>query len=678
MGQIRQNADGTYSKSYSDVELAIIRELHAEGKSRIKSDQSLKEEILTLTTRVEGLYESTAGAGELLQKVNANSIDIENHTIAIDELRRNVAVSAYSKTDMDKYMAAWRIEEISAVITKGEELTNALFEEAKMKEIRVGYQHYPNANINDAMITTLESGDKIYSETNMIRPNTVRRYTIWAYAYSNTDADFSIRFGDMCVVYAKGISGEVNQIFANRSFDTARSVKVPLNAGWTVIQFLIANTTQGGGLYVESNLADRASHLASFDTVSGRFSGDQIEEGTIDESHFSGDMELAIRKLHATMALDSAGNVVPSLIAGDGEAGAIQIGDMTLTKMKDEPLILDQDIRIMGRLYDSEGVVIDKDTFNNGLTTEERRKLDSVDYNAEENQNAYSYVEVSGVPYPKDNLGNDIGPDHPQWNPLYNVLTAEEKMETLRIRGDHGIIFDIVKNASGEKELVISAKPTTFKEEKFTASLGQKKFELQTGQYVPGTGTVQVYVGGQRISIDKWDEAGDGKSISFKDGQSAGAEVTVTWTEGAPAYGSETIVTVADIPPATRTSSGLMTKDHVAYLFDHKHKAADIEGLPDAQDITDIKQDIYDLQNQLGGGTGDGSSLSEKVAELEKVVGIGGNTGGGPTLSEKVSDMETALSEATTTIADQAAKITDFETRIAKLEQQIQQALTYS
>lgn len=41
MAQIHQNADGTYSKTYSDVEIAIIKELHAIKTSTMEQNLEL-------------------------------------------------------------------------------------------------------------------------------------------------------------------------------------------------------------------------------------------------------------------------------------------------------------------------------------------------------------------------------------------------------------------------------------------------------------------------------------------------------------------------------------------------------------------------------------------------------------------------------------------------------------
>ncbi|WP_422661721.1 fibronectin type III domain-containing protein (plasmid) [Paenibacillus sp. EC2-1] len=618
MSQISQNADGTYQKTYSSVELAIIFELAAEQKARHKSDQSLKEDILSIVTDVTTLKQKDADITSLVTKVGIHELDIEANKEAIIEIQKSAVVDSYSKEEIRKFMNIWRIDEISYPVVSNTAPKNEWFDEADMQEIRTGYRHYPGANINDAVVTTLASGDKQYSETGSISPNTVRRYSIMAYssAQGYKKVTLRLRFGDACTVYTRSSAGETKQIFENPSFDTERVVYVNLAQGWTQIQLLIANGQQGGGLYMESDLATVAEQLLSLGGPSGRFSGNMIRPGSIDESHFNEDMSLKLKKLHATTALDpSTMEITPALIAGDGESGAIQIGDGIITKQRNEPYTLDGDIRIIGNLRDKDGNVINEDTFRNGLTTEEREKLNSVGYKAEENQMAFSYIEASGVPYPKDKLGNEIGPTHPDYNPLWNVLAAVGKTDTLRLRGDDGIIFDFEKTADGETELIIKTRPTLIKEEKFIAVLGQKDFVLTLGEYRPNTGTVQVYVDGQRKSSDVWDEQGDGKTIKFKSGQNAGTEVTVTWQEGAPIFGSETIITIADLPPATRTSSGLMTKEHVTYLYDHKHTADQIIGLPSQEEVKRLTEIVNNLQNELNGLD---KGVLDRISALEK------------------------------------------------------------
>lgn len=344
MAQISQNADGTYSKSYSDTEIAIINILQDEISSRVAGDQQVWLEVTTFNNRLTEMEDSQMNLADLQDGITNALLQLGNHEGRIDYLEKSHIVDAYSKVQMDSYLSEWKIEQIPHVFDVP---TNLMFDRANLDDILHGYAHYKHADIHEAH-------DHHFPE------NTMRRYTISAYASVPKKATFRIQYADRVVVIADGVT-VATYIDAGGNFGgTPKLLVIDLKEGWTRIQFLVANETQQGGLVVESDLYEQADYLANLDYLSGMITGDRIQAGTLDERHFSPNMDLIVHTLHAT-ASD-----IPGVIVGDPNGcGILQIGDKTITKCKDEPFVFDDGIRVNGYIRVSQ-LLIDVDFIRAG------------------------------------------------------------------------------------------------------------------------------------------------------------------------------------------------------------------------------------------------------------------------------------------------------------------------
>lgn len=548
MSQITQNADGTYTKSYSDAEIALIKQLHTEMLNRQDADNQLFLKITSLENRVDVLEGERFSLSDLQNAINANMMKIEANERRIEQLEDAVIVDAYSKTQMDAYMIPWKVEEINRVFDTP---TNEMFDEANLTDIKVGYKHFLNADINEPY------GFHVL-------PNTMRRYTIIAYTPTPTRVTFGIFYADRCVVYLNGVEKATYQEDGGNFGKTQKVLQLDLQTGWNTIQFLLANQTQEGGLVVNSDLVSKVSVLSSVAPMTGRFTGDQIQAGTLDERHFSENMDITLKKIHATTTSEPAG------VFGDPDRmGAIQIGDGVISKSKDEPFVVGGDLKVDGYIRDKDGNILDGGG-GRGLTTADREKLDSIEWGAEVNQNAFSYVKLVDLPATEE-------------NPFQNVINAIFKMDTLRIRGDLGITFDIetvIENGEERQQMVIKNSPTEFKEHLFISEADQDTFSIDPseGKFQLGRGTVQVYIEGIRQSYANFYEV-DEWTIRLREKVPEGLKVLVVWQEGSPQFAKETIVSLANIPIASRTQDGLMSRFHVEDLYDHKHSISDLTDL---------------------------------------------------------------------------------------------------
>lgn len=344
MAQISQNADGTYAKTYSDTEIAIIRAIQDEMNFRIEADQSLWSQITTFENRVKELEDGDLNLADLQDAITANMAKLTKHDLQIEYLEKSHIIDAYSKDQVDQYIIGWKVEQIPHVFDIP---TNTMFDRANIDDIRNGYMNFKGADIH-------EDHDHHFPE------NTMRRYTLWAYAATPKKATFRIQYADRCVVYIDG-TAVATYIEAGGNFGgTTKVLVVNLKEGWTRIQFLVANETQRGGLVISSDLYEQADYLANLDYLSGMITGDRIQAGTLDERHFSPNMDLVVNTLHAT-ASD-----IPGVIVGDPNGcGILQIGDKTITKCQDEPFVFDDGIRVNGYIRVSQ-LLIDVDFIRAG------------------------------------------------------------------------------------------------------------------------------------------------------------------------------------------------------------------------------------------------------------------------------------------------------------------------
>lgn len=344
MVQIKQNADGSFSKGYSNFETTIIKSLQKEITQRQEADLSLQGITNGLNERLKELEAGSFSLADLQQLITQNKLTIEDHERRMVKLENISLIESYSKSEMKKYMVPWRVEVIPHAFDIP---TNKMFDTASLDVKRSGIIHYPNGDIN-------EPNDMHVPENSMMR------FTIWAYASSPRKAVLNINYADRCVVIADEV---VVATFTDRGGNfgqVPKGVQVPMKQGWTRIQLLIANETQSGGLVVKSDLYDKADYLTSLDYFDGMITNKHIKPGSITGENLSPNMDLVVHTIHAT-ATD-----VPGVIIGNPEEqGILQIADGTISKSKDEPFIFSHGIRVNGAIHVTQ-LLIDEDFIRAG------------------------------------------------------------------------------------------------------------------------------------------------------------------------------------------------------------------------------------------------------------------------------------------------------------------------
>lgn len=344
MATIQQNGDGTYSSSYSDFELALFQQLKTEQETRLLVDQELWAVTTTLGNQIDALEQRQYGISDLQNLITQNIIRLDDHQTRLINLENAVVIDAYRREQTDQLAVEWKIEQIAHTFDIP---ANHMFDQANLDDILTGYKHYHGANINEP-------------QDNHIPENTMQRYTISAYASKPKIATFNIQYADRLVVV---VDDEIKATYidANGNFNQVpKRLVIDLKEGWTKIQFLLSNETQYGGLVVMSDLYKQADYLSCLDYFAGMLMGNRIQSGSLEERHFSPNMDLSVHTLHAT-ATD-----VPGVIIGNpDEQGILQIGDGTLSKAKDEPFVFSDGIRVNGFIRISQ-LLIDRDFIRAG------------------------------------------------------------------------------------------------------------------------------------------------------------------------------------------------------------------------------------------------------------------------------------------------------------------------
>lgn len=339
MSSVSQNADGSYSKTYSDTELYIITSLANEVKSRSQADQLLWVDVTGVKNRVKILEDKDVNVENIQQELTRAIARIQGNTDEITRLDSLLGVDAYSKAETDRYIVSWKVEQIPHRFATP---TNEMFDKIDIDDLQSGYVNYLNADINEP-------------HDNHIPENIMRRYTISAYVETPREVTFRIHYADRLNVYLNGVSEAVYTDTQGNFGSVKKVLPLMLKEGWNKFQFLISNETQRGGLVFESDLFEKADYLSNLDDLSGMITGDRIQAGTLDETHFSPNMDLVVNTLTAT-----ADNVPGVMIGDPNGCGILQIGDKTITKCINEPFVFDDGIRVNGYIYVSQ-LLIDVD-----------------------------------------------------------------------------------------------------------------------------------------------------------------------------------------------------------------------------------------------------------------------------------------------------------------------------
>lgn len=344
MAQIRQNPDGSFSKSYDKVESTLIKSLQLEITARKENDAALLSITNGLDGRIKELEAGSFSLSDLQELISKNVVELEDHEKRIKQLEDFSIIESYSKKEIKKYMAPWRVEIIPHAFDIP---TNKMFDTASLDTKRSGYINYPNGDIN-------EPNDMHVPENSMMR------FTMWAYAATPRNAVFNINYADRCVVIA---DEKVIATFTDRGGNfgqVPKAVKIPLKEGWTRVQLLIANETQSAGLVVKSDLLDKADYVSALDYFDGMITNKHIKPGSITGENLSPNMDLVVHTIHAT-----ATDIPGVRIGNPEEQGILQIADGTISKSKDEPFIFSHGIRVNGAIHVTQ-LLIDEDFIRAG------------------------------------------------------------------------------------------------------------------------------------------------------------------------------------------------------------------------------------------------------------------------------------------------------------------------
>lgn len=330
MAQIQQNSDGTYSKSYSDMELALLEGLQQEQKIRYETDVYHQQQIEELEDRVTVLESNQVNLADLKAVIESHKLRLEDHESRLIALEGVQATEVYSQDEMDVYLVPWKVEEIKHTFASPE---REMFDTADISKTKTGYIHYEGANINEP------HGAQIV-------PNTMRRYSIMAYTELPKQVTLKIKYADRCTIAVNEVV-KVRYMNNQGNFGgTANLLTIDLPTGWNKIEFMIANERQEGGLVVESDLSSQADRLESVHTMSGLFYGDSLSDGIISQRHLRPDINMKVRSIQATVVNE------PAVFVGSPDSnGIMMVGDGLFKKYKDEPFVFNDDIHIMGTVF---------------------------------------------------------------------------------------------------------------------------------------------------------------------------------------------------------------------------------------------------------------------------------------------------------------------------------------
>ncbi len=339
MASITQNSDGSYSKSYSDLELSLVKGLVDEAKLRQQGDQELWVDITGVSNRVSTLEESKADYDFLQSEVLRMMKEVEKSNAELSKIDLLLGMDTYTKEQVDQLLVLWFVEQIPHVFTQPR---SAMFNNVNIDDIKSGYKGYLMADIKEP-------------HDNHIPENTMQRYTINAFIEVPKEVTFQVSFADRCTFVLNGVEQGVWADSEGNFSSVPKVLVLDFKEGWNKVEIMIANETQRGGLVVTSDLYEKADYLHNLSNFAGMITGSRIAPGTLDETHLSPNMDLVVNTVHAT-----AENV-PAVIVGNPDAcGILQIGDKTISKCVNEPFVIDDGIRVNGYIYVSQ-LLIDKD-----------------------------------------------------------------------------------------------------------------------------------------------------------------------------------------------------------------------------------------------------------------------------------------------------------------------------
>lgn len=344
MAQIHQNQDGSYGKTYSQMEMMLIKSLVDESKARALADQEIWGNVAVLNNRLEEIInrkDDTEFVQAEVVKTIGRVDEIEDKMKVYDD---TIGKETMSKSEIESLITMWKVEEITHIHTQP---TNAMFDRADMDKLKFGYKGYLMGNVYEP-------------HDNHIPENTMQRYSINAFMERPEDVTFSLLFADRCTFMINGkIEGQWADTEGN--FNTAAKVLTSsFKEGWNKVEVLISNNIQRGGLVIQSNLYEKSKYMNNLQELKGLVYGNKIAPGAINESHISPNMDLVVDTLRATKEGE------PAIVVGNPNGcGAIQIGDKTITKCVDEPFIFDDGIRIDGQIIASQ-ILFDKDFIMQG------------------------------------------------------------------------------------------------------------------------------------------------------------------------------------------------------------------------------------------------------------------------------------------------------------------------
>lgn len=339
--RITQLQDGTYVKLLDPAEIALLNRVNAERQERITGDTALGNALGALSTQVTQVQHDLVDTGAAVVGVAGQVSQVTERVESLESTvsGQNPGASCYTKSETDALLIPWRLEEIAH---QYEVPTNEFFDQTPLDGLKVGYAHFLNGRIKERPAL-------------FFPPFSMRRYTMNLYFTSPQTITFPILHDDHCVVYLNGVR---QAIYEGANFAGAPDECVlTFPAGWSTLQFLVANEHYGGGLDIGVDLALKAQAMHSLYPVAGLFHGARIIPGTVVPEHL---LQTEIYRMAGLLLTSLAG---PALTIGTNVYGSMKLGDCRLTKQDDDLLVIDRGLRILGPLeVEDTNIVSDRRT----------------------------------------------------------------------------------------------------------------------------------------------------------------------------------------------------------------------------------------------------------------------------------------------------------------------------
>ena len=268
MARLEQISEKLFVKVPSSTDIILLNKIGTLAEAQEDLQSAAEASFLNITDQIDA--QALVVSGIIAEVGAASSLSTVRYNEIISEitgLKGSPSATPYTKSEIDKMIVPWKVEEINEISGT---LTNALFDNRAMSDIRFGYQFFSEARLNIPVSTAFY-------------PNTIKRFSINVFVTLPKVVQLQVMHNDNAAVYLRGTL--VGQMFGNNYGGQAVQVSLPLSTGWNLIQVLISNLDYDGGIDIGVNLASQVTALKVLHPMSGKISAAMIQNGSIGPEH---------------------------------------------------------------------------------------------------------------------------------------------------------------------------------------------------------------------------------------------------------------------------------------------------------------------------------------------------------------------------------------------------------